>query len=120
MDAAGVDKQRLAAHVGFPAPFGQSQFAITRGNAFEAQVKAERRGGAAPAAARAPGPADPGGVLRRPERGRRQRQPELRHARTRQLLTRAAAAREDAGTLFDHPLLQPGRRRPAASTWSRT
>ena len=39
MDAAGVDKQRLAAHAGFPAPFGQSRFAIVRGNAFEAQVK---------------------------------------------------------------------------------
>ena len=39
MDAAGVDKQRVAAHAGFPAPFGQSRFAIVRGNAFEAQVK---------------------------------------------------------------------------------
>lgn len=41
LDGAGVDKQRIAAHVGFPAQFGQSQFAITRGNAFEAQVKAD-------------------------------------------------------------------------------
>jgi hypothetical protein len=40
MDAAGIDKPRLASYIGFPAPFGQSQFAITRGNAFEAQVKA--------------------------------------------------------------------------------
>jgi hypothetical protein len=39
MDAAGVDKQRVAAHTGFPAPFGQSRFAIVRGNAFEVQVK---------------------------------------------------------------------------------
>jgi hypothetical protein len=39
MDAAGVDKQKIAAHIGYPAPFGQSRFAITRGNAFEAQVK---------------------------------------------------------------------------------
>ena len=39
MDAAGVDKQKIAAHLGYPAPFGQSRFAITRGNAFEAQVK---------------------------------------------------------------------------------
>ena len=37
MDAAGIDKPRLASYIGFPAPFGQSQFAITRGNAFEAQ-----------------------------------------------------------------------------------
>ena len=40
LDTAGVDKDALARHVGFPAPFGQSQFAITRGNSFEAQVKA--------------------------------------------------------------------------------
>ena len=40
LDAAGVDKDRTARHLGFPARFGQSQFAITRGNAFEAQVKA--------------------------------------------------------------------------------
>ena len=39
LDAAGVDKQRIAAHAGHAAPFGQSQFAIARGNAFEAQVK---------------------------------------------------------------------------------
>src|SRR5215472_186014 len=39
MDAAGVDKQRLASYAGFPARFGQSQFAIGRGNAFETQVK---------------------------------------------------------------------------------
>ena len=38
MDAAGIDKQKLAAHAA-PPPFGQSQFAISRGNAFEAQVK---------------------------------------------------------------------------------
>src|ERR1700678_3111417 len=40
MDAAGVDKRRIASYTGFPTPFGQSQFAIGRGNAFEAQVKA--------------------------------------------------------------------------------
>src|ERR1700758_3405608 len=41
MDAAGVDKQRLAAHLGYPAPFGQSGFALARGNAFEHQLKAD-------------------------------------------------------------------------------
>ncbi|MEV2241235.1 hypothetical protein [Micromonospora sp. NPDC049891] len=40
LDGAGVDKPTLAARVGFPARFGQSRFAITRGNTFEAQVKA--------------------------------------------------------------------------------
>jgi len=40
LDAAGADKESIARHVGHPARFGQSQFAITRGNVFEAQVKA--------------------------------------------------------------------------------
>ena len=35
-----MDKQRIAAYAGFPAPFGLSRFALARGNAFEAQVKA--------------------------------------------------------------------------------
>ncbi len=106
MDAAGVDKQRVAAHVGHPAPFGQSQFAITRGNAFEAQVKA---GGCAQ-------------LLRLLRERLRLPIPEVsyanlddvagdtsnkvRHARTRALLARAAASGQDAGTLFDHPLLR--------------
>lgn len=41
MDAAGVDKALLAGHVGFPAPYGQSGFAIARGNAFEARLKVD-------------------------------------------------------------------------------
>ncbi|MHB9861507.1 hypothetical protein [Streptomyces sp. YIM S03343] len=41
LDGAGVDKGRLAHALGSPAAFGQSQFAITRGNAFEAKVKAD-------------------------------------------------------------------------------
>jgi hypothetical protein len=106
MDAAGVDKQRLAAQLGYPASFGQSRFAIGRGNAFEAQVKAN-------------GCAELLRLLREhlhlpiPEAsydnleevgGNASR--EVRHARSRALLARAAASGEDAGTLFDHPLLQ--------------
>ncbi|MFI6481175.1 hypothetical protein ACIBH1_24810, partial [Nonomuraea sp. NPDC050663] len=41
LDAAGVDKDRTAARLGFPARFGQSTFTITRARAFEAQVKAD-------------------------------------------------------------------------------
>lgn len=41
LDAAGVDKAAVARHLGRPAPFGQSQFAIVRGNAFEGRVKAD-------------------------------------------------------------------------------
>ncbi len=106
MDAAGVDKQRLAAYAGFPAPVGQSRFAITRGNAFEAQVKAngcaellrllrERLGLPIPEVSYDDLEAVGGNASR-----------EVRHARTRSLLARAAAAGEDAGTLFDHPLLR--------------
>ena len=106
MDAAGIDKAKLAAYVGFPAQFGQSQFAITRGNAFEAQVKAngcaelltllrEKLGLALPEVAYD----DLESVGGNPS-------PEMRHARTRQLLGRAASAAEDAGTLFDHPMLR--------------
>jgi len=106
MDAAGVDKQLLASYLGFPAPFGQSQFALGRGNAFEAQVKAS-------------GCAELLRLLREqlelpiPEvsydnldevGGNTSR--EVRHARTRALLARAARSGEDAGTLFDHPLLR--------------
>ncbi len=106
MDAAGVDKQRLAAYSGFPAPFGQSQFAITRGNAFEAQVKAN-------------GCAE---LLRLLREHLGLSIPEVsyddlndvggntglvvRHVRTRSLLARAVNSGSDAGTLFDHPLLR--------------
>lgn len=41
LDAAGVDKPRLAQHIGFPGSFGQSRFALARGNGFEAMLKAD-------------------------------------------------------------------------------
>ncbi|KOG36060.1 hypothetical protein [Streptomyces resistomycificus] len=41
LDGAGVNKAALAGALGSPAAFGQSQFALTRGNAFEARVKAD-------------------------------------------------------------------------------
>ncbi|MGI5213177.1 hypothetical protein [Plantactinospora sp. CA-290183] len=108
LDGAGVDKQRLVAHVGFPARFGQSRFAITRGNAFEAQVKAD-------------GCAELVRLLRErlglpiPEVGyddvesvsaAERESNEVRYARTRALLTRSASGAEGVGSLFDHPLLR--------------
>ena len=106
LDAAGADKQRLAAYAGFPAPFGQSRFALARGNAFEAQVKAE---GAAQLLTllrthlNLPIPEahydDLGEVGGNASL-------DLRHARTRTLLARAAASQDEAGTMFDHPLLR--------------
>ena len=41
LDAAGVDKLKLAERIGFPGSFGQSRFALSRGNAFEAMLKAD-------------------------------------------------------------------------------
>src|SRR5439155_6828451 len=38
LDGAGVNKAALASALGSPSAFGQSQFALTRGNAFEAKV----------------------------------------------------------------------------------
>nr|WP_236052871.1 hypothetical protein [Streptomyces musisoli] len=102
LDGAGVDKARLATALGAPSGFGQSQFALTRGNAFEAKVKAD--GGAellrlvharldpgaeAPAGAAVPDLTAHG--------------PEGRTART--ALALREAVRAGGWTLLDHPML---------------
>ena len=108
MDAAGADKAALATHVGFPQTSGASQspFALARGGIFEAQVKAS-------------GAADLVRLLRDrlgldlPEvsysdlesvGGNTSR--EVRYRRTRALLLRAARHPDQAGTLYDHPMLR--------------
>ncbi|MCJ1677172.1 hypothetical protein MTF65_07420 [Streptomyces sp. APSN-46.1] len=107
LDGAGVDKTALAAALGSPASFGQSQFAIVRGNSFEAKVKGD--GGAEllrlvherlGAGAEAPGP-----DARVPDLTAAG--PEGRAARTALALREATAAGEAAGvwTLLDHPML---------------
>jgi hypothetical protein len=104
MDAAGVDKDAVATQLGFAPQFGQSQFAITRGNVFESQVKAngcaellallrDRLDLPIPEVAY-----DDLGAVGGNDGN------EVRHARTRQLLQRAVA--DGGGTLFDHPLLR--------------
>ncbi|MFE9773001.1 hypothetical protein ACFYOV_15210 [Streptomyces sp. NPDC005931] len=103
LDGAGVDKAALANALGSPSVFGQSQFAFTRGNAFEARVKADGgtellrlaherldRSAEPPAAARVPDLSAPG--------------PEGRRART-ELALREAAEAAGAWTLLDHPML---------------
>ncbi|MFI5960457.1 hypothetical protein [Cryptosporangium sp. NPDC051539] len=40
LDGAGISKSELGTAIGFPMPSEQSQFALSRGMAFEAQVKA--------------------------------------------------------------------------------
>ncbi|WP_051796133.1 hypothetical protein [Streptomyces sp. NRRL S-87] len=103
LDGAGVDKTALATALGAPSGFGQSQFAIVRGNSFEAKVKAdgghellrllyERLGG--------PAAPDPGTAL---VPDLTAVGPEGRAARTALALREATAAR--AWALLDHPML---------------
>ena len=108
MDAAGVDKGEVATHVGFPQRSGASQspFALARGAIFEARVKAN-------------GAADLIRLLRdrigldlaevsysdlEAVGGNTER--ELRYQRTRALLLRAARHPDEAGPLYDHPLVK--------------
>lgn len=106
MDAAGVDKARLAAHIGFPAQFGQSQFAITRGNAFEAQVKADGCAELLTLLRDKLGLALPEVSYDDLEAVGGNSNQDLRHNRTRRLLAAAATNSDGAGTLFDHPMLK--------------
>jgi len=108
LDSAGVDKPKLAELVGFPARFGQSRFAITRGNAFEAQVKAD--GGAELlrlVAERLGVPADPAEASWTDcgdDTGRDGTR--ARHERSGALLVAAVPdGADDPPALFDHPLL---------------
>ncbi|SCE56724.1 hypothetical protein GA0115253_107451, partial [Streptomyces sp. Termitarium-T10T-6] len=93
----------LATALGSPAPFGQSQFAFMRGNAFEAKVKAdggaellrllyERLGGSSAA---------PGPDVATPDLSAAG--PEGRAARTALALREATAA--GGWALLDHPML---------------
>ncbi|MEU6144228.1 hypothetical protein ABZ848_28245 [Streptomyces sp. NPDC047081] len=103
LDGAGVDKTALASALGSPSAFGQSQFALTRGNAFEAKVKAD--GGAEllrlvheKLDRRAEPPAD-AAVPDLSAIG-----PEGRTARTA-LALREATEAPGTWTLLDHPML---------------
>jgi len=108
MDAAGADKTALATHVGFPQRSGASQspFALTRGGIFEAQVKAsggadlvrllrDRLGLDLPEVSYSDLESVGGNISR-----------EVRYRRTRALLLRAARHPDQAGTLYDHPMLR--------------
>ena len=113
LDAAGVDKRALAERIGFGPRFGQSPFAISRGNTFEKLVKAD--GGATllrllrdelrldlPASDQEPDVADLGG--RWVDLGTGER--EERYRRTRDLVAAAARDQGAGPVLADHPLLR--------------
>jgi hypothetical protein len=97
LDAAGVDKGAVAAALGAPAPFGQSQFAFARGHSFEARVTADR----CAELLRLLGAAE----------GDRAELPDLRGAGPEERLARTRRALADAAdgpghwTLLVHPLL---------------
>jgi hypothetical protein len=106
LDGAGVDKAGLATALGSPAPFGQSQFAFMRGNAFEARVKAdggmellrlvrEHLGG--------PAATTPDAGAHVPDLSAAG--PEGRVARTLLALQEATESADGSWTLLDHPLL---------------
>jgi hypothetical protein len=104
LDAAGVDKLKLAEQIGFPGSFGQSRFALSRGNSFEAMLKADDCAllREVLAAVSEPGPHDLGAVagLTYQDLGADQDHTlGERHERTVRLLAEARAA------LVDHPLL---------------
>ncbi|MFJ8533217.1 hypothetical protein [Streptomyces sp. NPDC093591] len=103
LDGAGVNKAALASALGAPSVFGQSQFAFTRGNAFEAKVKAD--GGAELLRLvheRLDRTAEPPAHARVPELTATG--PEGRTARTALALREATEARGE-WTLLDHPML---------------
>ncbi|MEU3945733.1 hypothetical protein [Streptomyces sp. NPDC029526] len=103
LDGAGVDKAALARALGSPSAFGQSQFALVRGNAFEAKVKGDGgtellrlahehldRAAEPPTGALVPDLTAAG--------------PSGRTART-ELALREAAGSPGSWTLLDHPML---------------
>lgn len=97
-----MDKARLASALGAPSGFGQSQFALTRGNAFEARVKAD--GGAELlrlAHAHLDPGAEPPAEAALPDLAAYG--PQGRTART--ALALREATRAGGWTLLDHPML---------------
>lgn len=106
LDAAGVDKDALAVHLGYPLPPTQSPRALSRGAQFEAQVKDQ--GGAEllsllrnvlhlPLAEAANSDLS---VL-----GTSDKSLSVRHARTRSLILEAARGKGPSRTMLDHPVL---------------
>ncbi|GGQ64392.1 hypothetical protein [Couchioplanes azureus] len=112
LDAAGVDKPRLAERIGFPGNFGQSRFALARGNGFEAMLKKDdcalllsvlREVLHLPEAAASPDDIVSAGspAVSYEDLGEDDDATlGARHGRTRELLAAAAGA-----ALIDHPLL---------------
>ncbi|PBC79705.1 hypothetical protein BX265_4520 [Streptomyces sp. TLI_235] len=105
LDAAGVDKSALARQLGRPAPFGQSPFALARGNVFEARLKEDGYAALLEPLRRHLGlPEESVAPLAVPDLLRRS-SPAVRAERTREALAEAAAD-PSVWTLLDHPMLR--------------
>ncbi len=107
LDAAGIDKRALAERIGFGPRFGQSPFAISRGNSFEKLVKAD--GGATLLGLLRD---DLGLLLGEPGTGGHRwidlgdGDREQRYRRTRELVAAIASDPAAQVPLADHPLLK--------------
>ncbi|MDI3386967.1 hypothetical protein QIS99_12265 [Streptomyces sp. B-S-A8] len=101
LDGAGVDKAALAQALGSPSGFGQSQFALVRGNAFEAKVKADGGAELLRLVRAHLGGGDEAAEAHTPDLTAAG--PAGRSARTALALREASATR--AWTLLDHPML---------------
>ncbi|MFE3759450.1 hypothetical protein ACFXO9_34545 [Nocardia tengchongensis] len=104
LDAAAVDKAVVARELGFAPQYGQSQFAITRGNEFERMVKAHGCAELIALLRDKLGLSIPEVELSDLNTVGDNTSTALRYQRTRQLLARALESGE--GTLFDHPMLR--------------
>ncbi|MET8680887.1 hypothetical protein ABZW18_25720 [Streptomyces sp. NPDC004647] len=108
LDAAGIDKDALAAHLGLPRPLTKSQLALDYGIAFERQVTDQAGATLVPLLRQALG-------LTLPEASYKDvnsvgsdddKSPlRLRHTHTRSLILSAAHRRSKPYTLLDHPVL---------------
>ncbi|MEV0584489.1 hypothetical protein [Nonomuraea sp. NPDC050310] len=106
LDACGADKGKVARQAGYPWPFGQSPFALSRGNAFERQVK--EHGGARLLALLRESlglPIEQVAYIPLESVGDNANR-ELRYRRTRQVLAHAARGGSSPGILYDHPMLR--------------
>ncbi|MEV0850576.1 hypothetical protein AB0J21_32800 [Streptomyces sp. NPDC049954] len=110
IDAAGIDKAALAAHLGLPQPLRKSQLALDYGLAFEHQVTAQAGAPLLPLLRQALGLTlpevsyeDVNSVGSDDDKSRLQ----LRRSRSRSRILSAAHRRSnDPRTLLDHPVLR--------------
>jgi hypothetical protein len=108
LDAAGADKALIAAHTGFPQTSGASKspFALARGAVFEAQVKGAGAADVIRLLRGKLGLALPEVSYADLEQVGGNTDRDVRYRRTRALLLRAARHPDQAGTLYDHPMLR--------------